>query len=51
MTFIKIVTEPDEGYELNDFSDKCELILNDDNDIKQNCIYITRKIQNDSSTI
>ena len=41
----------DEGYELNDFSDKCELILNDDNDIKQNCIYITRKIQNDSSNL
>ena len=34
----------DEGYEMNDFNNSCELILLDDNDIKKNCIYITKKI-------
>ena len=34
----------DDGYELNDFKDKCEKILYNENDIKQNCIYITKPI-------
>ena len=38
----------DEGYELNeDFKNKCEKTLYDDNDIKENCVYITKKIEED----
>ena len=32
----------DEGYEMNDFETACDPILLDDNDIKKNCIYITK---------
>ena len=38
----------DEGYELNDFGNKCELILYDYNDIKKNCIYLTKNINNET---
>ena len=41
----------DEGYELNDFNDKCELILIDDNDIRENCIYITKNINSEDSSL
>ena len=38
----------DKGYELND-DNRCDLILNEDKDIKDNCIYITQRIEDDDS--
>ena len=31
----------DEGYELNDYNNNCQLILNNENDIKNTCKYLT----------
>ena len=41
----------DTGFELNDFSTKCNLILKNDKDIKENCVYITNNIDNDIANI
>ena len=41
----------DNGFELNDFSTKCNLILKNDKDIKENCVYITNNINDDIDNI
>ncbi len=43
-TNASICIQCDEGYELNDFWDACDKILNNNDDIKANCKYYTNKI-------
>ena len=37
-----------EGYELNDFKEKCDKILNNDEEIEENCIYGIKEITDNS---
>ena len=41
----------DEGFELNDFATKCNLILKSDEEIKENCVFITNNVDLDINNI
>ena len=41
----------DKGFELNDFGTKCNLILNSDEEIKENCVYLTENVEIDINNI